>query len=552
MKQKLSLLQLNLLPFLLVMIAGGSAYPQDKTAEIDKIFSWATPDAPGCVCAVSQNGKIVVNRAYGSADLERDVLLKPESVFDAGSLTKQFVAAAALLLVEEGKLSLTEDIRKYIPELPDYGRKITLDHLLTHTSGIRDWTGMLPIAAGSPAVLDLILRQRSLDFDPGTEISYSNSGYVLAKEIVARAAGISFAEFTRQRLFEPLGMTRTAYRENMREVIRDRALAYDREGGQWRMAMLMDNNRGGGGVLTTAADLLTWNEALSAARLGKLVNEKLHEPARLSNGRKLDYSRGLFIDNSRNTPVFWHTGSADGYKSWLGRFPEYKLAIAIMCNSGDGTDRSAFAERIFRLFVPEDQQGRRPQPPAAGDNTDAADLNKHTGLYMAENGEMLRLVTEKGRLRVANGPILSAVSANEFKRVGNAMQFMSGDAFTLNFRSEDLMELRSMEGTTRVYRKSKPYSPTAEELSAFAGRYHSDELGSVLQLSPGKDGLQGRFEHIKGPVLPLKGVAPDVFQFSRVVLRFIRDKNGKVIGVEYTNPVVRKIRFNRLATEKVN
>lgn len=142
------------------LLLGTAVYAQDKTSEIDKIFSWATSATPGCAVAVSQNGKVVANRAYGSADLERDVPISPDTVFDAGSLTKQFVAAAVLLLVEDGKLSLSDDIRKHIPQLPDYGHKVTIDHLLTHTGGIRDWTGILPLTAGNEDALALTLRQR--------------------------------------------------------------------------------------------------------------------------------------------------------------------------------------------------------------------------------------------------------------------------------------------------------------------------------------------------------------------------------------------------------
>lgn len=151
------------------MLVGTPASAQDKTSEVDKIFSWATPATPGCVVAVSQHGKLVVNRAYGLADLERDVPLSTGSIFDAASLRKQFVAAAVLLLVEEGRLSLSDDVRKYIPELPDYGHKITLDHLLTHTSGLRDWVPLRNGANGSYDAMTMILRQRGLNFAPGEE-----------------------------------------------------------------------------------------------------------------------------------------------------------------------------------------------------------------------------------------------------------------------------------------------------------------------------------------------------------------------------------------------
>ena len=413
------------------LLAGRSTFAQDKTSEIDKIFSWATPATPGCAVAVSHQGKLVVNRAYGSADLERDVPISPSTIFDAGSLTKQFVAAATLLLVEEKRLSLSDDVRKYIPELPDHGQKITIDHLLTHTSGIRDWTGILPLAGGNTDALTLILRQRGLNFAPGEEWSYSNSGYVLLKEIVARTSGMSFDEFTRKRLFEPLGMKTTAYRSDLREVVKNRALAYDKEGGRWKMAMLLDSDRGGGGLLTTAGDLLIWNDALTNNRLGAFVSEKIQEPARLNNGRKLGYARGLFLDTGPGGfKFFWHGGSAAGYKSVLGRFPEQGLSIAIMCNSGDGTDRVAFARRIFDLFVPATDpkaaEAKAPAATAEGAGATGSDLNGRAGLFFSESaGDPLRLVAQGGRLRVANGPALVPVAQDRFRRFGAVLDFMS-------------------------------------------------------------------------------------------------------------------------------
>ena len=304
------------------LLVGTSAYAQDKTGEIDKIFSWATPTTPGCVVAVSHHGKLLVNRAYGLADLERDVPLSTNSIFDAGSVRKQFVAAAVLLLVEEGRLSLSDDVRKHVPQLPDYGHKITLDHLLTHTSGLRDWPALLNLAGGDPDAMSMILRQRELNFTPGEEWSYSNSGYVLLTEIVARTSGMSFSEFAHKRLFEPLGMKATTYVDDVLTVVKNRALAYQKEGNGWKMDMLLGNDRGGGGALfTTASDLVIWNDALTNNRLGAFVSEKLQEPAMLNNGRKLGYARGLFLDDTPNGKVVGHSGSAAAYKSLTARFP---------------------------------------------------------------------------------------------------------------------------------------------------------------------------------------------------------------------------------------
>ena len=538
--------------FVATLLVVTPAYAQDKTSEIDKIFSWATPSTPGCAVAVSQHGKLVANKAYGSADLERDVPITPNTVFDAASVTKQFVAASVLLLVEDGKLSLTEDIRKYVPQLPDYGHKITLDHLMTHTSGIRDWTGIFPLTAGNEDALALTLRQRELNFSPGEEFSYSNSGYVLLKEIVARTSGMSFDEFTRKRLFEPLGMKNTAYRTDLRQIVKNRALAYEKGPSGWFMAIKFDNDRGGGGgLLSTASDLLIWNDALTNSRLGASVTERLHEQAKLNSGRKVGYSRGLFIATDRGTKEMSHTGGAGGYSTWLGRYPEHELSIAIQCNT-DAMGTTAMARRIFGLYVPaaDAQRGANSLPPIAADGVDPAglDLKSKAGLFFSEaTGEPLQLAVDRDRLRVAAGPALVAQSKDRFKRWGASLEFMSGDEFEVSFLSQAQFELKSMDGKTTRYRRAQSYAPTADDLKAFAGRYESTEIGTVFQVESKGNSLAVRLEHTPSRSLELKPVDRDTFQISRMFMRFIRDKAGRVVALDYSNPVIRNIKFTRLS-----
>ncbi|MDF2193747.1 serine hydrolase domain-containing protein [Paraflavitalea sp. CAU 1676] len=540
-------------PVAIVLLTGSASYGQDKTTEIDKIFSWAKTGTPGCACAISQNGKLVVNRAYGSADLERDVPISSNSIFDAGSLTKQFVAAATLMLVEEGKLSLTEDIRKYIPELPDYGQKITPDHLLTHTSGLRDWTGLLPFSANKPDALTMVLRQRNTNFAPGEEWAYSNSGYVLLKEIIARTTGKPFGEFAAKRLFEPLGMASTSYRDDLRDIIKQRALAYEQEQGRWKMTMLLDNDRGGGGaLLTTATDLLIWNEALNQVKLGRFVTDKLQEPARLNNGRQLDYARGLMLDTYRGSKEIWHSGSAAGYKGWLGRYPEQGLSIAILCNSGDGTNRINFAHRIFDLFVPATntpgEQSAKAPASATDTNLVKVAVTSFAGIYFNEsNGEALRLVADGNKLRIGGGALLETVSTNHFRWTQPVLQFMSQSIFDIQVTSNDQFELTTKEGKVTRYRRAKDYTPTAEELKAFAGRYESDEIGTVFELIAGDRGLEVRMEHAPTKRVPLRPVDFETFNTSQMFFRFIRDKAGKVVAFDYTNPVARHVAFKKLS-----
>lgn len=538
------------------LVVSTPAYAQDNTSEIDKIFSWAKPDTPGCAVAVSQHGKLIVNRAYGAADLERDVALSPNSIFDIGSTRKQFIAASVLLLVEEKRLSLSDDIHKFFPELPDYGHKITIDHLLTHTSGIRDWTALLPLAGGDADVLTLILRQRGLNFTPGEEWSYSNSGYVLLTEIVARTSGMSFSEFARKRLFEPLGMKSTVYREDMLDVIKNRALAYAKAGNGWKLDMLLGKERGKGAILSTAADLVIWNDALTSRSLGAFVTEKLHEQATLNNGRKLNYARGLIVSSYRGGPLVSHSGGAAGYSSWQGRLPAHGLSIVVLCNA-DARSASDLASRVGDHFLnaagaATAEATRAPFTVNESTGVTVPDLNSKAGLFFSERtGEPLQLSVNNGRLSIVGGTPLLSVTTDRFRNPRGNLFFMSQDLFELHFLSKDQFELKSMEGQLTRYRRAQPYAPASTDLQAFAGRYESDEIGPVFQIVPGKNGLVMRFELSPDKALEFRPVERDIFQLSRVTLRFLRDKDGKVVAFDYSNPLVRNIKFTRLS-ERTN
>ncbi|RYU92170.1 class A beta-lactamase-related serine hydrolase [Mucilaginibacter terrigena] len=522
------------------------AFAQDKAAEVDKLFSWATLATPGCTCAISQNGKLVASGAYGAADLERGTPISPETAFDIGSTRKQFIAAAVLLLVQDKKLALTDDIHKYLPGLPNYGHKITVDQLLTHTSGIRDWTGMLPLAQGDPTALSLIMRQRGLNFVPGDEWSYSNSGFVLLTEIAARVAKMPFADYMRKRIFEPLGMKKTIYVSDMQQVIPNRALGYAKNGNGWKASMYLGNDRGGGAIFSTSGDLITWNDVLTSGKLGNFVTEKLQEPSRLNNGRVLGYARGLLIDPYRDTKLVWHSGGAAGYHTWMGRIPSQGLSIVVACNSNTQTATS-LGHRLLALYVnssaaPVPEDG--PPPTLTGD--DLAEANKLTGLFFNEKtGDPISFSVDRDRFRVAGGPGLAPVSKGHYRRWAASVFFMSQDKFELNFLSPDKLEMKSMEGKITRYRRAQPFKPTEADMQVFTGRYKSDELNAVMDIKPGKDGIIARLNDAPDHEFECKPVYPDTFQIRGVFLRFIRDKAGKVTTLDYSNPVVTHIKFTR-------
>src|SRR5215218_4339574 len=247
-----------------VAVAGSLALSQatqtpPREAAVDSVFSRWTTSTPGCAVGVGANGTPVLERAYGMADLERDVPNAADTIFEAGSVSKQFTAAAVLLLARAGKLSLDDTVRKYVPELPDYGVPLTIRHMLTHTSGLRDW-GELASIAGWPRgtrahthghVLDIVSRQKALNFTPGTNWSYSNTGFNLAAMIVSRVSGQPFAQFSRERIFEPLGMTHTSWRDDYTRIVKHRAIAYESLADGYHEDMPFENVHGNGGLLTT-------------------------------------------------------------------------------------------------------------------------------------------------------------------------------------------------------------------------------------------------------------------------------------------------------------
>lgn len=527
---------------------GTAALAQDKTAQIDRIFSFATAETPGCAVGVSQNGTVIANRSYGLANVERRVPLSQSSLFDIGSTQKQFTAAAVLLLANDGRLSLSDDIRKHLPELPDYGHTVTINHWLTHTGGIRDWTGLLPMADEGTGVLQLLLRQRGLNFVPGEEWSYSSSGFELAKEIVARVSGMSFGEFARTRLFAPLGMRSSAYVPDIMQAGSNAAMGYQKDGDSWKPFMRLGNNRGGGAIVSTVSDLVRWTDALASGKLGKSVTDRLHERTRLNNGRTLQYARGLIIDNSPGGLVISHSGGAAGFSTWMGRVPEHNLSVAVSCNFDPVSATNLAGRVIDNVYLPPADSAalarwRATRPVAAA----GVDVSAREGLYFDERtGEPMRLTVTNGRLVVANGPPLVPVSATTFRIMRPVTFFRSEDDFVMTFTESGDIEFKSMEGQVTRYRRAQPYTVTPADMQGVEGRYQSAELGSVFEIIPGTNVVSMRFESAPDKSLELTPVARDTWMYRMMIVRFRRDAGGKVEGFVYGNPIVRGIRFARI------
>ena len=311
------------------------------SARVDQVFArWNRPDSPGCAVSVVRDGQVVHLRGYGMADLEHDVPITPATVFYIGSDSKQFTAAVMALLAKDGRISLDDDIRKYIPELPQYEAPITIRQLLHHTSGLRDYYTLRDLA-GAPAdgvfgdaeILELITRQRELNFTPGSQHLYSNSGYFLLSVIVRRASGQSLRAFADARIFRPLGMTRAHFHDDHTELVKGRAYAYAPRGDGYRWSMPNFDVVGAGGLLMPVEEFAAWDRDFYAGTIGgrDLVTTMI-TPGRLNDGTTLGYALGLNVGQYKGLRTVGHGGSYGGYRADILRFPDQKFAVAAFCN----------------------------------------------------------------------------------------------------------------------------------------------------------------------------------------------------------------------------
>lgn len=331
----------------------------DDNAVIDALFeSWDVPGSPGCSLAVTQDGTPVYSRGYGYANLDYDIPITPQTVFDVGSVTKQFTAASLSMLAIEGKLSLDDDVRTWLPELPEYEWPITLRHMLHHTSGLRDYLNLFPLAGrgdyypiSHPQILAMMSRQKALVFRPGERYLYSNTAYMLLAQVIERIGGRSLGEMTRERIFEPLGMDSSLMYENFEDVIPRRATGYDRdENGRSRIVHNYNFDVAGDGQLySTMEDLLRWDDYLHGAEKPAIHALMLTEGF-LNNGEPVGYAQGLRLDEYRGLQTVGHSGSSWGFRTQVVRFVEPGLSIAISCND-DAADPGDLSQRVADHFL---------------------------------------------------------------------------------------------------------------------------------------------------------------------------------------------------------
>lgn len=519
--------------------------PLDAGQRIDEIFAqWTSVTSPGCAVGVTKDGLTVLERAYGMADLEHAIPNTPATIFEGGSVSKQFSAAAVVLLALEGKLSLADDVRDYIPEVPDYGHTITLKHMMSHTSGLRDWGSVAGISGWGREqrshdhddVVDIVSRQSALNFVPGHEYSYSNTGFNLLAVVVARVSGMPFADFSRERIFEPLGLTNTQWRDDYRRIVPGRSSAYSRRGDGWEINRPIEDVHGNGGILTTVGDLGIWNRALTDGRLGGPDFVRLmHEQARLNDGSEIVYAGGLQVAESWGVPSITHTGSTAGYRAFLGRYPEQGLSVAMLCNASN-VSTGGTGGAIVQVFL-GDEATTPPRPMFAA--AASPDVARYVGLYHDPvTGSTRELTQEGGVLRDGNTPLLR-LSAQDFQ-VGSGPRTYTFDSGNnrVGFRVDD------WQYSDQRYEPVEPWSPSASDLQDFAGTYHSDDAETTY-LVTASDGALVVWQR-PAETRTFEPIYRDAYRAGGNVIRFRRDPAGRVVALSLSLGRVYDMRFERL------
>lgn len=514
-----------------------------RHARVDAVFApYARPDTPGCAVGVSEAGRVVYAKGYGMADLAWGVPIAPDTRFDIASDAKQFTAFAAALLAERGALSLDDDVRKHVPELRDFGHRVTLRHMLGMRSGLPDiltlgtLTGRRGGSKLTPEVgLRLIRDVRSLDFPPDTDYAYSNTNYFLLGLVVERVSGKPLGEFLKAEAFDPASMRRTLYEPDPQPVVPGRATPYAPAKGSFLISPYPASDGGSKGVQSTVLDMLAWADALDSGRLaGVKLSEMMRAPGKLTTGEPLTYGMGLETWRYRGVPIVLHGGTGTGYRSQTLRFPTLGAAVSVLCNRSDA-NHDALARGVADAWL-GDRLGPVPAPAPFGPSHRAA-----IGDYISDGGLVVELRLADGRASAEGitGEPLNAAGPSTFT-------FETGQRpALLKVRGDSTLLYVPGQGRTVVFRRYQTNKPSAETLVPYTGRYYSSDFEAGLSVALENGEL--RVLTPNGVVQPLRPTTTGRFLTGRTTaLSFERGQGGRIERLVVSTPRARRVVFGRV------
>jgi CubicO group peptidase (beta-lactamase class C family) len=521
--------------------------------QIDDIFGFVDVGDPGCALGVVRGGQMAFAKGYGLANLDWGIPISSSTVFDIGSVSKQFTAAAIALLDIDGVLSIDDDVRKWVPELPEYERTITIRHLLNHTSGIRDYLTLMSLAGTEfDNVFDefdgveLITRQKALNFEPGSEYLYSNSGYLLLANIVRRATDKSLRQFLEERVFDPLGMAHTSIWDDNTEVLHERAIGFSGAPGMWSIDHAWNFQMGGDGqVITSVEDLAKWDAHFYDPVVGgQGLLDRLHTRGILNDGDTIDYALGLTVNEYRGQPRVSHGGAWAGFRAMLTRFPEQHTSIIVECNRGDATV-GAYVNAVADLVLAEhlteavaDEAEEETVPPERREPVELTreQLARWEGVYVSDEDRRVLVFELRGAslFVLVQGETfpLQAFSETEFEVIGVGIP--------VTFAEDGGVATATGQGDT--YTRQDRAELSTGQLQSYAGRYWSPEIDAVYEVTLDGDDLT-----LRRPGRDPAGLIPLTlvdFEGAGLGITFVRE-GGRVTGLTVDAGRVTGIVFER-------
>ena len=548
------------LPALLLVMLCASCGPvtpdQQEKAVDDLIASMVDTEGAGVTVAVAKGDEMFFSKGYGLANTEYDIPNSPATIFHVASVSKQFTAFAITVLAEEGVISLDDDIRKYLPELHDFGHKITIKQLAHHTSGLRDQWNLLALAGWRlddvitrKQVLRLISHQDELNFDPGDEFSYCNTGYTLMAEIVSRVTGKSFPEWCRENIFQPLDMDNTLFYDDHEKIVKNRAYSYQDSPEGLKKSVLSYANAGATSLFTTAEDLTKWANNFYSMKVGnERVMKQMEERLVLNKGDTIDYAFGQGISTYKGLKTVAHSGADAGYRSLLLRFPEQEFSIIVLSNLASfNPGKLAFG--IADIYLKEQL---REEPPKAEDKRMIAStyqvsgdlLKRYEGQYQLADELVVTFRQDDGKfIAEATGQPPSTVVADSdsvfrIDEIGARIIFNKGNDNQVN-------QFTLYQGSqTRIAQRIKPFDPASLDLRMYTGNYYSPELQTSYSIDISGDTLIAN--HIRHEPAALTAVGRDAFSTNVWFMgriNFTRNDKAEITGLKVSSGRVKNVRF---------
>ena len=545
---------------LIICCACAQVKEENHESEIDALVAESIkPASAGLSVAVAREGEILFSKGYGSANAEYDIPNTPATIFHIASVSKQFTAFAIALLDDEGKLSLNDDIRKYLPELPDFGHTITIKHLVHHTSGLRDQWNLLALAGWRlddvitrDHVLRLMSHQQDLNFKPGDEFAYCNTGYTLMAEIVSRVTGKPFAEWCSENIFQPLEMDNTLFYDDHEKLVKNRAYSYYESPSGVKKSVLSYANVGATSLFTSVEDLTKWSNNFYRMKVGnKRVMEQMEECAVLNTGDTISYAFGQGISKHKGVRLIAHDGADAGYRTTLLRFPEQKYSVVVLSNLGSFSP-GKFALQVADIYLKEYLKAEPEKPDTKKEVSSPVKVNedqlkRYEGDYQLTPEMVVNIRLENGKLigKATGQPPITLVATSQVEFTAKEIQ--GRIAFHKDVDGTVNRFTLYQGGQEKIAGRTKPFDPgSITDLAQYTGTFYSPELETSYTVKVEDSILVAH--HIRHDPAAMTPVGRDSFSthkwfMSRI--HFTRNEKDEITGFRVSSGRVRNVKFVR-------